>query len=96
MGMRQTASSRPVTNYLGDIPISTSQSFHSPETGSPPGSPSDSELERAVRNILRDADLNTVTKKQIRKRLEDMFGVDLLNRKAGINAMVDRIVLAES
>ncbi|KDQ56608.1 glycosyltransferase family 2 protein [Jaapia argillacea MUCL 33604] len=80
----QPTPSRPTTNYL-DINIPTS--------GSRPESPSDSELERAVHAILREADLNTITKREIRKRLEEQFGMDLTSRKASINATVDRILL---
>ncbi|KAI6019144.1 glycosyltransferase family 2 protein [Pisolithus marmoratus] len=35
------------------------------------------QLERAVQNILRTADLNTVTKREIRRQLEEQFGADL-------------------
>ncbi|KZT19143.1 glycosyltransferase family 2 protein [Neolentinus lepideus HHB14362 ss-1] len=54
------------------------------------GSPSDAELERAVQNILKGADLNTITKREIRRRLEEQFGVDLTARKGVINAAIER------
>lgn len=54
------------------------------------GAPSDTELERAVQVILRGADLNTITKREIRRRLEEQFGVDLTSRKAVINAAIER------
>lgn len=57
--------------------------------------PSDYELDRAVQDILKDADLNTVTKREVRKKLEDMYGMDLSMRKAIINAAIDRILLVQ-
>ena len=55
--------------------------------------PQDAELERAVQDMLRDADLNTITKREIRKRLEERFDMDLSSRKATINAAIDRALL---
>jgi chitin synthase len=85
----QPAPSRPATNYL-DIPI--------PQTGSPDflGSPTDSDLDRAVQNVLRGADLNSVTKREIRRQLEDQFGMDLTARKASINTAIDRVLLSQA
>jgi chitin synthase len=91
--LHQPAPSRPVTNYL-DVAI--------PQTRSPedvdlaPGAPSDADLDRAVQKILRSADLNTVTKREIRRQLEDLFGVDLAARKATINAAIDRGLLSRA
>ncbi|KAF9019249.1 glycosyltransferase family 2 protein [Hymenopellis radicata] len=42
--------------------------------------------------VLRTADLNSVTKKDLRRHLEERFGVDLTEKKARINAMVDRLL----
>lgn len=75
------AGSRPVTNYL-DMPIG----------GSPDGGPSDADLERALSQILQSADLNTVTKKDLRRQLEEHFGCDLSARKSTVNGMVDRLL----
>jgi chitin synthase len=58
--------------------------------------PTDSEIERAVQNILRTADLNTVTKREVRRQVEEMFGMDLTSRKNVINAMIDRILLGQA
>ncbi|KAG5643421.1 hypothetical protein DXG03_000965 [Asterophora parasitica] len=90
--LHQPAPSRPVTNYL-DIPIPTSGS---PDGFNTPGAPTDSDIERAVHNILRGADLNTVTKREIRRQLEEVFGMDLTPRKASINAAIDRALLEEA
>jgi len=61
--------------------------------GSPSGNPTDADLDRAVQDLLRDADLTTTTKRAIRTKLEEMFGMDLSSRKAVINAAVDRTLL---
>ena len=58
--------------------------------------PSDAELERAVQELLRDADLNTITKREIRKRLEERFDMDLTSRKATINVAIDRVLLSHA
>lgn len=99
-GLQQPTPSRPVTNYL-DMPI--------PQTRSPEDSdffgataqfgtgPTDAELVRAVEEVLQGADFNTITKKQVRQRLEGMFGgVDLSARKGVINTAIDRVILSQS
>lgn len=97
VGMQQQpVGSRPVTNYL-DMPI---PSTHSPDSndfglGATMG-PSDAELERAVAEVLQGADLNTITKKNVRQRLEGIFGIDLSSRKAVINGAIDRVILSQS
>jgi len=89
----QPTPSRPTTNYL-DIAI--------PTTGSPeganltPGMPTDADIDGAVQNILFDADLNSVTKREIRRKLEEHFGMDLTSRKATINAAIDRVLLSKA
>ncbi|KAI6120169.1 glycosyltransferase family 2 protein [Pisolithus croceorrhizus] len=83
----QPTFSRPPTTYL-DMSIPT---MHEMDFG--PVVPSDADLERAVQNVLRTADLNTVTKREIRRQLEEQFGTDLTARKAMINAAIDRILL---
>ncbi|KAG5634988.1 hypothetical protein H0H81_012795 [Sphagnurus paluster] len=89
--MHYPAPSRPVTNYL-DMPIPMT-------SGSPDnslGMPTDFDIERAVQNILRGADLNTVTKREIRRQLEEVFGMDLTARKSSINAAIDRALLGQA
>ncbi|KAI6130624.1 glycosyltransferase family 2 protein [Pisolithus croceorrhizus] len=83
----QPTFSRPPTTYL-DMPIPT---MHEMDFG--PVVPSDADLEHAVQNVLRTADLNTVTKREIRRQLEEQFGTDLTARKATINAAIDRTLL---
>ncbi|TFK52854.1 glycosyltransferase family 2 protein [Heliocybe sulcata] len=85
----QPAPSRPATNYLGfDLPAAS--------IGQSGDGPSDTELERAVLGVLQGADLNSVTKREIRMKLEEQFGVDLSSRKATINAAIDRALLSQS
>jgi chitin synthase len=94
-GLLQPVSSRPTTNYL-DIPIPGSRS---PDDGDLLGGgsgPSDIDIDRAVQDVLRSADLNSVTKREIRRQLEDHFGMDLSSRKASINASIDRALLSQN
>ncbi|KXN87631.1 Chitin synthase 8 [Leucoagaricus sp. SymC.cos] len=106
--LHQPTPSRPVTNYL-DMPIPTAGSHDGFEMaglgsatsghghgGSGGGLPSDAEIERAVQNVLRTADLNTVTKREIRRQLEEVFGMDLTSRKTTINAAIDRVLLSQA
>jgi chitin synthase len=81
--------SRPATNYL-DINFPSGAG-----SGDMLGGPNDGELDSAVQNILADADLNTITKREIRRRLEEHFGMDLSARKATINATIDRVLLTK-
>lgn len=60
------------------------------------GGPSDAEIDRAVADILRDADLTTVTKREIRRKLEEQFGMDLTPRKRVINDAIDRVLLSHA
>ncbi|KAI0027842.1 glycosyltransferase family 2 protein [Vararia minispora EC-137] len=80
----QPAPSRPATNYL-DMQL--------PGEGVGSG-PTDAELDRAVQALLAHADLETITKREIRRRLEEQFGMDLGVRKATINAAIDRGLLS--
>ncbi|KZS96924.1 glycosyltransferase family 2 protein [Sistotremastrum niveocremeum HHB9708] len=80
------APSRPITNYL-DVRIPSAQSTS--------GLPSDTEIMDAVKSILQEVNLDTVTKREIRQRLEDMFGCDLSSRKLSINAAIDKILLGD-
>ncbi|KAF8513208.1 glycosyltransferase family 2 protein [Gautieria morchelliformis] len=91
--LHQPTPSRPVSNYL-DMPIPQSRSPDAVNFGD--GQPTDAEIDRTVQEILRDADLNTITKREIRRKLEDLFGVDLSNRKAAINATIDRVLLSHA
>jgi chitin synthase len=85
----QPAPMRPATNYL-DMPM---QMTGSPD---PTGGVSDADLVRAVNDLLRGADLNAVTKREVRRRLEEQFGMDLASRKTTINAAIDRALLSHA
>ncbi|TDL27931.1 glycosyltransferase family 2 protein [Rickenella mellea] len=91
--LQQPVPSRPVTNYL-DMQIPNTRSPDDGDSGA--GNPTDAEIDRAVRDVLQGADLNTVTKKAVRQRLEDVFGTDLSSRKATVNAAIDRVILSQS
>lgn len=82
------------TNYL-DMPL-TGGGFEEFGSSSPGGGPSDFALERAVQNLLQTADLNTVTKREIRRQLEEQYGMDLSAKKATINAAIDKVLLNRS
>ena len=84
--------SRPATSYFDAPPMQSPSQLM--DYG--PGAPTDVELERSVEDVLRTADLNTVTKREIRRVLEERFGMDLTPRKATINAAIDRVLLSHS
>jgi len=84
--------SRPQTSYF-DLPPMQSPG---PLVDYGPGAPSNADLEQSVEEILMTADLNTVTKREIRRVLEERFGMDLTPRKATINAAIDRVLLSQS
>lgn len=90
MPVHQPMPSRPATNYL-DVQIPSSRS---PEQMD--GLPTDTDIDHAVELVLREADLTVVTKREIRRKLEDHFGMDLTSRKHAINAAIDRVLLARS
>jgi chitin synthase len=85
--------SRPPTNYL-DVAIPTTRSDAAGEFSAP--GPSDADIDRAVQALLHGADLNSITKREIRRKLEEHFGVDLSPRKATINAAIDRGLLSHA
>lgn len=89
--IHQPTASRPVTNYF-DLQIPR---MGTPDNFSPglDGQPTDAALERAIQEILRNADLNTITKRGIRGKLEEQFGIDLSSRKVAINNIIDGILL---
>jgi len=91
--LQQPVPSRPVTNYL-DMPIPSTRSPEDVDLLA--GSPTDGDLERAVQDILRSADLNSVTKREIRRQLESHYGMDLTPRKSTINAAIDRVLLSHT
>lgn len=57
--------------------------------------PSDEQLTNEIREILRTADLMTVTKKSIRLQLENKFGVKLTAKREYINHVTEAILTGE-
>ena len=92
-GLLQPTGSRPTTSYL-DVPIPRTRTPEDDLLGA--GAPSDIDIDRAVQDVLRSADLNSVTKREIRRQLEEHFGMDLSSRKASINASIDRALLNQN
>ena len=90
--LHQPTPSRPQTGYL-DVQIPSSRS---PEGQDFFSGPTDADIERAVEDHLLNADLTTVTKREIRRRLEEQFGQDLSSRKRVINEAIDRVLLARA
>ncbi|KAG8811420.1 hypothetical protein FRC17_002459 [Serendipita sp. 399] len=97
--MLHGSASRPATTYL-DMPVprdsSPMMSGFDYEQGAGGNGPNDHEIELAIRNLLRNADLNSVTKRAVRQKLEERFGVDLSARKATINSTIDRVLLEQN
>lgn len=57
--------------------------------------PSDDELLREIRHILSTSDLMTITKKKVRQKLSDFYGVNLASKKQYIHATIDSILKGE-
>ncbi|PCH37422.1 glycosyltransferase family 2 protein [Wolfiporia cocos MD-104 SS10] len=92
--VHQPTPSQPASNYI-DVQIPKSRSPEDLDFSST-GGPSDAEIEQAVEDILRDADLATTTKREIRGRLEQRFGMDLSARKRVINEAIDRVLVSRA
>ncbi|RKP37869.1 chitin synthase-domain-containing protein [Dimargaris cristalligena] len=54
--------------------------------------PSDDEILAQIRQILDNANLMTITKKQVRDELSDRFGIDMLPKKDHINSCIEMIL----
>lgn len=57
---------------------------------------SDAKLESSIRRICAEADLDTLTKKGVRKQLEQEHGVGLDKRKETINRIIEKVLNGES
>jgi chitin synthase len=65
-------------------------------SGSPEaGLPAESQIRTDIRSLIAESDLTTVTKKQLRAKLEAKYGVPLEAKKAFVNGEIEK-VLAES
>lgn len=62
-----------------------------------PGDPTDYDIDQGVQHLLRTADLNSITKREIRRQLAEKFKVDVTSlraRNAAITYSIDRIMLS--
>ncbi|OCF76617.1 chitin synthase [Kwoniella mangroviensis CBS 8886] len=88
--------SRPVSNFLGDagIPPSASNDNNIGLSLGPEGI-TEAQLEVSIRRICAESDLDTLTKKVVRKKLEEEFGVGLGGRKDSINRIIEQVLAGE-
>jgi chitin synthase len=56
---------------------------------------SDAHLESSIRRICAEADLDNLTKKGVRKQLEQEHGVSLDQRKETINRIIEKVLNGE-
>lgn len=82
----QYPSSRPATQILPE----TSTDYQPLDMGE--AGINDTQLEQSIRRICAEADLDNLTKKGVRKQLEQEFGVGLDSRKATINGIIERVL----
>jgi chitin synthase len=68
--------------------------YGGPSSGSVPGDilPSNEVIMEEVRNILSNADLMSITKKQVRDRLSETFGVSMSSKKEYINSCIETVL----
>lgn len=81
------AGSRPMSNFLPEVSAAPALNLGGSEI-------TDSQLERSIRSICASADLDTLTKKGVRKQLEAEYGVSLASRKDTINSIIERVLTA--
>ncbi|RIA90569.1 glycosyltransferase family 2 protein [Glomus cerebriforme] len=79
---------------LGSRPVSLIEGGYAPGSDSINGSdfPSDEEILQGIRNILATANLMSITKKQVRDDLSQIFGMDLSSKKEYINNCIELIL----
>ncbi|KXN70376.1 glycosyltransferase family 2 protein [Conidiobolus coronatus NRRL 28638] len=92
----------PVSNFSpypgahSSIAVPTPQQSHYIPQGAPisggQGGVPDETLAHEIRFILSSSDLSTITKKQVRSKLQDTFQMDLSHKKEFINATIDQIL----
>jgi chitin synthase len=54
--------------------------------------PSDADLELAVKQLLKGADMESISMKKVRGDLEEKLGVPLTDKKAKIKEIVNEII----
>nr|XP_031861862.1 uncharacterized protein CI109_002691 [Kwoniella shandongensis]KAA5528934.1 hypothetical protein CI109_002691 [Kwoniella shandongensis] len=82
--------SRPTSNFLADVPLPSSVDTQPINLG--PQGISEAQLESSIKRICGEADLDTLTKKGVRKQLEEEYGVDLVARKEMINRIIEAVL----
>ena len=82
--------SRPQSNFLPEVSVESA-----PLGLGAQGIP-EAQLEGSIRRICAGADLDTLTKKGVRKQLEEEYGVVLTGRKDAINRIIERVLAGES
>ncbi|KAI9471005.1 MAG: chitin synthase-domain-containing protein [Benjaminiella poitrasii] len=96
----QSYQNMPSSQYiLMQSPVSTGSSHSLMMDGFTMGNstgPKNEEILAEVQKILRSADLNKITKKQVREDLQNIFGVSMASRKDYINACIESILQQNS
>ncbi|PWN45202.1 chitin synthase 8 [Ceraceosorus guamensis] len=59
------------------------------DTRTPGQLPSDDTIARDIRDLIANADLQTITKKKLRQQLEQRYGVPVDSKKAFVNQQID-------
>lgn len=84
-----SAQSQPASNFLPEVNVET-QPIGLGEAGI-----TDAQLESSIRRICASADLDTLTKKGVRKQLEEEYETGLSARKESINRIIERVLAGE-
>ncbi|ORY22433.1 chitin synthase-domain-containing protein [Naematelia encephala] len=80
------APSRPASNFLPEL-ASATDPLSLGQVGI-----TDAQLEASIRRICAGADLDHLTKKGVRKQLEEEYGTDLGARKDSINRIIEKVL----
>lgn len=84
---------RPQSSYAFNLPDPSSDSFTAPAVDYLGAQAiTDSQLERSIRKICANAELDKLTKKGVRKELEREYGVELAERREAINRLVEKVL----
>lgn len=84
---------RPQSSYAFNLPDPSSDSFTAPAVDYLGAQAiTDSQLERSIRKICANAELDKLTKKGVRKELEREYGVELTERREAINRLVEKVL----
>lgn len=84
---------RPQSSYAFNLPDPSSDSFTAPAVDYLGAQAiTDSQLERSIRKICANAELDKLTKKGVRKELEREYGVELTERRETINRLVEKVL----